>query len=187
MQLSEPLIRLFDIPVASLADALPDAAAPVWDIDKFRQTKHEVHRHTHSIVFESLRNGWVPGQQIVIEKQDYAPPVLAEAAYTCARKIEAYYSGKIVRLVLAELAPRGVIVVHRDHGAGLVLVHRCHLPVVTNPDVQFFIDMIPHRLEAGVAYEFDNTRRHSVENNSDERRIHLLCDVMPAALAGGAR
>ena len=183
MRLSEPLIRLFDIPVDDLAQALPDATDPVWDIDKFRQTKHEVHRHTRSIVFESLRNGWVPGQPRIVEQQNYAPQALATIAYAYADKIAAHYSGKIVRLVLAELAPRGTIVVHRDHGAGLTLVHRCHLPVITNPDVQFFIDMTPHHLQAGVAYEFDNTRRHSVENNSDERRIHLLCDVMPAALA----
>jgi hypothetical protein len=186
MQLSQPLVRLFDLPVDDLAAAMPDAGDPVWDIDKFRQTRHEVHRFTRSIIFCAMENGWVPGQKAVIRRENHAPPQLAGKVQACADRIAAHYSGTITRLVLAELAPQGVIAVHRDHGAGLTLVHRCHLPVVTNPGVQFFIDMIPHRLEAGTAYEFDNTRRHSVENHSAERRIHLLCDVMPAGLAADA-
>jgi hypothetical protein len=186
MQLPEPLIRLFDIPVDALARAMPEAASPLWDIDKFRQATHEVHRNTRSIVFESILSGWLPGQKAVIERQNYAPPELTRLAYACAGLFAAHRGGKVVRLLLAELAPRGVITVHRDKGAALTEVHRCHLPIITNKGVQFFIDMIPHMLETGTGYEFDNTRRHSVENNSDERRIHLLCDVMPAALADSA-
>ncbi len=93
------------------------------------------------------------------------------------------YRGRIIRLLLAELAPHGKIAPHRDGGAGTVLVHRLHVPVLTDPEVKFYIDEIPHMLEAGVAYEFDNTRRHAVENESDRPRIHLMCDIH-AGVAG---
>jgi aspartyl/asparaginyl beta-hydroxylase (cupin superfamily) len=31
----------------------------------------------------------------------------------------------------------------------------------------------------GIWYEFDNTRSHSVENNSNDDRIHLMLDIIP--------
>jgi hypothetical protein len=182
MRLQERIIRLFDMPIDDIARTMPDASSPLWNIDRLRQSKHEVHRQTRSIVFEWLDNAWQVGQHATIQRQSYAPPELARPVYACAEKLAAHYSGKIVRLVLAELAPRGRIAVHRDFGAGLIEVHRCHIPVITNTAVLFYIDMIPHYLEPGIAYEFDNTRRHEVDNRSDARRIHLLCDIMPAAL-----
>lgn len=34
-------------------------------------------------------------------------------------------------------------------------------------------------LEPGIAYELDNTRRHSVRNARETRRVHLICDILP--------
>jgi hypothetical protein len=181
MKLPARLVRLFDCPVDDILAVLPPSAAALWDLNRHRQEKHAVHRATRSIIFDWIDDRWQPGQPASVQHFDH-PAGLATPVYACAERLNARIPGKIVRLMLTELAPRGRIAPHMDGGAGVVLVHRLHLPVVSNPEVKFFIDEIPHYLEPGVAYEFDNTRRHAVDNDSDAPRIHLMCDVLPPAL-----
>jgi hypothetical protein len=182
MKLPQRLVKLFDYKVDAIAAAMPDVSAPLWDVNPHRQNKHQVHRQTRSIIFEWIDDRWQLGQAADVQRFDCPLPALARAAYACAETLNARYRGKVVRLMLTELVPRGKISPHADFGAGVTLVHRCHVPVVSNREVQFFIDDIPHYLEPGVAYEFDNTRRHAVDNNSDTPRIHLMCDILPASL-----
>ncbi|HXC55867.1 MAG TPA: aspartyl/asparaginyl beta-hydroxylase domain-containing protein [Rhizomicrobium sp.] len=182
MKLAEPLVRLFDCPVGDVLAAMPDLSSPLWDANPHRQTKHQVHRETRSIIFEWIGDAWQPGQKSDVVRTDCGLPHLTDAVYACAARLNARYRGKIVRLLLAELVPHGKISRHADHGAGVVLVHRLHVPVLTNPAVKFFIGDVPHYLEAGVAYEFDNTRPHAVDNDSAAPRIHLMCDILPATL-----
>ena len=52
MQMQERLVKLFDYPIAELLAVLPDASAPIWNLDTYRQDRHEVHRQTRSIIFE---------------------------------------------------------------------------------------------------------------------------------------
>jgi hypothetical protein len=181
MQLPERLVRLFECPVAAVLAAMPPPSAPLWDLNPYRQNRHEVHRETRSIIFEWINDGWQPGQKAMVQTTGHEL-ALTHAVYTCAEKLNALYGGKIIRLLLAELGAHAKITPHKDRGAGVVLVHRLHLPVVSNPGVKFFIDDIPHFLEPGVAYEFDNTRRHGVDNDSDSPRVHLMCDILPASL-----
>jgi hypothetical protein len=39
-----------------------------------------------------------------------------------------------------------------------------------------YVDDKPYRFESGTAWYFDATAFHSVENNSDQDRIHLVVD-----------
>jgi hypothetical protein len=183
MKLSAPLIRLFDCPVDAIASALPDTFSAVWDADRSRQTTYPVHRTTRSIIFEWLDNDWRVGGPVNVKKHAYAPAELSDAVYGCAELLAlSYPGGRLIRMALAELPPRARIPSHVDNGIGVTAMHRCHVPVVTNRNVHFYIDRVSYYLERGVAYEFDNTRLHAVDNRSDEPRIHLLCDFMPASL-----
>jgi hypothetical protein len=183
VKLAVPLIRLLECPVEEIEAALPSASSDVWEIDRSRQSTYPVHRATRSILFEWLDNDWQVGLPARVRRHDYAPRTLCEAAYACAASMAPRYPGaKLVRMTLAEMPPRSKIPAHVDNGVGVTAMHRCHLPIVTNKDVHFYIDRVSHYLERGVAYEFDNTRLHAVDNQSDERRVHLLCDFLPAAL-----
>jgi hypothetical protein len=182
MRLPERLVHLFPYPTPQIERHLPPAASPVWDMEGGRQNVHNVHRFTRSIVFEWLDSDWTVGKPVVVKHLDYAPAELVEPVYRCANILQEHFGGKIVKLMLAELAPGGHVAVHRDAPPSLTEVHRCHVPVLTNPDVIFFIEKVPHYLEPGNAYEFDNTRFHSVWNRSATRRVHLLCDIMPPEL-----
>jgi aspartyl/asparaginyl beta-hydroxylase (cupin superfamily) len=99
-----------------------------------------------------------------------------------AAALEKRLNGKVAKLMLAELAPGGEVTAHKDARPALVMVHRCHLPILTNKDVSFFVDGRDYYLEPGIAYEFDNTRLHAVHNRSATRRVHLMCDIMPSEL-----
>jgi hypothetical protein len=181
MRLSEPLVHLFDFSVDEILEHLPGATAPEWEQDPLRQKTFAVHRRTRSILFEWLDNNWQPGMPVTVQSFRYTSTDLLSAVSKAASLIAEKYSGSVVKLMLAELAVGGEIPVHYDSVPALMNVHRCHLPVRTNENVKFFIDYRPFYLKTGSVYEFDNTRWHSVSNESAEPRVHLICDVMPAA------
>jgi aspartyl/asparaginyl beta-hydroxylase (cupin superfamily) len=179
MQLDVPLKELFDCSVAQLKTALPPPSDKLWDVAEDRRNKHAVHNETRSIVFKWLDNGWTPGTSPIVADFDYAPKALARHANAFASKVVAHFGGRVVKLMLAELRPGASIVPHRDVAPALHMAHRCHLPIVTNASVDFSIDGVAYQLKAGKAYEFDNTRVHSVANRGLATRVHLICDVMP--------
>jgi aspartyl/asparaginyl beta-hydroxylase (cupin superfamily) len=184
MQLASAVVKLFDHPVEGMLAALPEAASPLWEGARFRQNVYKPHSVTRSIVFDWLDNSWRPGKPFIVLRADYLPANLVAAVSPCAAALERRLNGKVAKLMLAELAPGGEVAEHRDVGPALVMVHRCHLPVVTNKDVSFLVDGEDFYLAPGIAYEFDNTRRHAVRNRSDSRRVHLICDIMPRELTG---
>jgi len=182
VKLANAVERLFDHPVDDILAAMPEASAPLWDVAQFRQKMFKAHSVTRSIVFNWLDNNWHPGQPFIVLRADYLPAQLVSAASVFAAALEKRLNGKVAKLLLAELAPGGKVTEHKDAGPALVMVHRCHLPIVTNKDVSFFVDGKDYYLEPGIAYEFDNTRPHAVHNRSDTRRVHLMCDIMPSGL-----
>jgi hypothetical protein len=179
MQLDVPLKELFDCSVTQLRTALPPPQDKLWDVAEDRRNKHFVHSETRSIVFKWLDNAWIPGTSPIVADYDYAPKPLVRHANAFASKVAALYGGRVVKLMLAELRPGATIVAHRDVAPALHMSHRCHLPIVTNASVDFSIDGVAYKLKAGKAYEFDNTRLHSVANRGLATRVHLICDVMP--------
>jgi len=184
MKLSVPLRRVFDYPIADILANLPDTASAVWEADRNRQKNFEVQKDTRTILFKWLDNVWTPGMTPEIDDYDYAPPELIRAVHSYADALaDQFPSGRVVKLFLTELKAGGVIQPHTDKAAALHAVHRCHLPIVTTDQVDFFIERVPYHLEAGVAYEFDNTRFHAVRNRGDQNRVHLICDIMPESIA----
>jgi len=180
MKLPEALIPLCVCPVDAVRASLPDADDPIWDRAPFRRNKYAVHSATRSVVFDWLDNAWAPGTPPLILHAHYVPPALAHAVYDCAGRLLARRPGVIAKLMLAELAAGAAIDPHVDVRPALTHVHRCHLAIVSDPRVAFRIEADAYYLEPGVAYEFDNTRRHGVTNASPHRRVHLICDILPA-------
>lgn len=54
---------------------------------------------------------------------------------------------------------------------------RIHIPIITNPDVVFYCGDSHVHMAAGEAWIFDSWKRHSVENNSNQFRVHLVIDT----------
>ncbi|HKX91109.1 MAG TPA: aspartyl/asparaginyl beta-hydroxylase domain-containing protein [Sphingomicrobium sp.] len=55
---------------------------------------------------------------------------------------------------------------------------RIHIPVITNPKVLFTCGDETIHMAAGECWIFDSFRFHRVENNWNERRIHLVLDTV---------
>lgn len=53
---------------------------------------------------------------------------------------------------------------------------RFHLPIVTNPGVQFMMDGQAYAMKEGWVYLFNQVCLHGVENRGDALRIHLIFD-----------
>lgn len=81
-------------------------------------------------------------------------------------------SARILRLgVGAEIKP------HRDHELGYEDGNfRLHIPIITNPDVQFILDGDALIMSPGDCWYTNVNYVHSVKNSGDHDRIHLVID-----------
>ena len=84
------------------------------------------------------------------------------------------------KAMFAKLKAGGEIPEHTDAAVALRMVHRVHIPIVTNDQVHFFIDGVDHKFGEGEMIELDNTRFHAVKNDSPVDRIHLIVDYYHA-------
>jgi hypothetical protein len=86
----------------------------------------------------------------------------------------------VLKVRLMQLEPHRVITEHVDmfNGEKARLVRRFHIPILTNPKIAFFVNRKRYYLEPGQLYHLDVSQFHSVENNSDLNRVHLVFDVM---------
>lgn len=84
------------------------------------------------------------------------------------------FSSGVVRLLFL---PAGkVIGSHRDKNSWVNGYVRLHLPIVTHKDVTMIIDGQKQFMAAGELWFGDFSKLHSVENNSDITRVHMVID-----------
>jgi hypothetical protein len=89
-----------------------------------------------------------------------------------------YENPVVIKLMFAKLLPRAEISTHIDKSEILRIVQRIHIPLVTNSDVTVTINNKKYKMETGKIYNFNNTLSHSVVNNSDMERVHLIIDYV---------
>ena len=85
----------------------------------------------------------------------------------------------VVNCLLAKLPSKERIIPHKDSGIHLLLTNRIHLPIKTNPNVKFYIEGKAYEFAAGRCFELSNEKQHSVQNLSNEDRVHLIVDILP--------
>jgi hypothetical protein len=90
---------------------------------------------------------------------------------------EKFGSGFIIRAILVNLKANCNIPGHIDTGISLTISNRTHIPIITNDNVLFEVDNEIKQLKEGEIWEIDNTNKsHSVVNNSNQDRVHLIVD-----------
>ncbi len=167
------------IDVAPIRAYLATKTAAEWLENSLRQKQFAVHKDTQSLVLKWCENTStdtpVETSRHFAECEHLLAPVLAQiqADYQYAKPV-------IRKAMFAKLRAGGEIVCHVDGSVALRMVHRIHIPIVTNPGVHFYIDDIDHNFKEGEIVEFDNTRYHAVKNDSGEDRIHLIIDYYHA-------
>ena len=86
---------------------------------------------------------------------------------------------------LMRLTPGSIIKEHRDHALEAECgVARLHIPVVTNPAVDFRLNGVRVMLDAGSVWYLRLSDPHSVANRGDADRVHLVVDCAVNAWLG---
>jgi|TARA_R110000803_G_scaffold201227_1_gene265950 aspartyl/asparaginyl beta-hydroxylase (cupin superfamily) len=144
-----------------------------WDKYQHRQKTYEVHRQTKTIplIFdEDFR------EENLTYHEDY---------YKFKKNIETVKKvfdrklgkGYIVRAILVNLLSNSKINEHMDSGYSLESCNRIHIPIITNNEVYFTVGGERKNLKDGEMWQINNNNKmHSVENNSNQDRIHLITD-----------
>lgn len=80
---------------------------------------------------------------------------------------------------LLKLAAGARIREHKDYNLGYEDGEvRLHVPIVTHPDVAFFLSGTRVVLQPGECWYLDFNKPHRVENPSDTDRVHLVMDCV---------
>ncbi len=165
---------LGELDVSALANAVSNIPASVWDTENsHKPNKFEALDKTQHIVFRFVKT-------VQDHKHSYDLPLWAAWADKImpvmeeATKSYGYKRAIYPRVMLAKMDPGGVIHPHVDAGPAAGFPHKIHVPLQTNPQVQFFVEPNYYHFEVGKAYEVNNRVTHAVKNEGETSRIHLI-------------
>ena len=153
-----------------------------WAEEDFRQKKFEVHRDTQTIplLFNDDSAKLTP---ILLPRYSGFANILAPLF----QQMGCYFNnpdksqvsstgGYPVSVLFVKLLPGGKITPHMDSGFSLTHSHRVHIPLLTNDETHFTVGESTVNMLEGEIWEINNRRLHSVSNNSEAERIHLIID-----------
>ena len=158
-----------------LISVLPDVD---WFENTLRQVSFNAHQKTNTIFLTNTAQT-KPWNGIDSLNTKISNPFLFNLAKPIIEELEKRFDSKVARSMLIRLPAGEKILPHPDSGHYLMSVHRCHIPVQTNPDVLFTVGSTTINMKVGQGYEINNSKWHRVENNGTTDRMHLLVDLMP--------
>jgi hypothetical protein len=171
-------------PVKALVESLTEQE---WDAESIRQQRYEVHKDTQLVplVHDYDFRHTQPTRRPALQKfGGVIRPILAITAdfYDSSSKgrelTQKYGVGYFIRANLVRLRPGGEIAEHRDQNFSLTHAHRVHVPIITNDRVWFTVGSETLNIPEGEIYEINNRRTHSVRNEGDAPRVHLILDYV---------
>ena len=123
----------------------------------------------------------------------YSDPTAAEfvdgsllAATPYFRAVLAEFQCPLNAVRLMRLTPGSVIKPHRDHDlAAEQGMARLHIPITTNPHVEFLLNGTPVTMAPGEAWYLRLKDTHSVVNRGTSDRVHLVIDAQVDDWLGG--
>lgn len=166
--------RLGRVDVEMLKEAVLALPEAIWEAENAtKPNRFGALDDTRHIVFRFVSNffDWRESYERPLwrEWKPLLEPVLAAATAPYC-----YARGAFPRVMLARMAPGGVIHPHRDENPAAKWPHKIHVPLQTNDEVTFHVDGVGYRLEEGEAVEVNNMGVHAVENCGSTDRIHLI-------------
>lgn len=173
------------VDVLSLKNNVIQLNDKIWEEHQFRQKNAKTHKKTKTIELmwdldslNSLEKGTITENFKLLDIPNFL------------KKIKNFYelkygNGEFVRVLIVKLEKKSKITPHVDSGIGLIMAKRTHIPIITNANVIFIVGGEEKNMKEGEIWEIDNQSVHSVENNSDIDRIHLIIDYLPSVLKKG--
>ena len=103
-------------------------------------------------------------------------PFLQEAPYL--QEVLTSFRCPLRSVRLMRLSPGSEIKEHRDHDLSAELGQvRIHVPITTNPNVEFLLNGTPVRMEPGSCWYLRLADPHAVKNRGTTDRVHLVIDA----------
>ena len=179
MHFSGQIKNLQNLDITQLKEKVLSLPEEIWEQDKRRQEKFEVHYQTQSILLYFCECEHWPKLSVTQEPDWESFKTIVNPIMDSV--IEQHYQpgGKVIRAVFAKLLAGSVIKPHTDAHPSFKLGHRIHIPITTNDRVRFTIDGKPHHLSVGKVYEINNQLPHSVMNKGKQDRITFIFDYVP--------
>ena len=173
--------------VQAIAEHIKDFKSE-WLEDTFLRDNYTVFEETYNYHICDVAN---PGQsdepyQIKFVANDKK---LIELTKPIFEKLEFIFDGKHSMALYANLPPGKKVPLHTDHlenkvftGEGdnyLKLIHRIHIPIITNPGVFFKILGEKKHMKVGECWDINQNVLHEIWNEGTSNRIHLIVDMFP--------
>ena len=168
--------ELFEHDITQLKEKVLSISEDNWFKFEKRNESFIEHNSTHSICLYSEAE---EGDEVYSEKiknEEFLKLFGDDLKALNEKYLNKYKSGRMSRILLARLDEFSKIPSHNDSGIHLNYCRRTHIPIVTNDDVEFYVNNKQYRFKENMVYEFDNTKKHAVYNNSDHKRIHMIVD-----------
>lgn len=166
--------RLGPVNITALREAVSAIPEAVWNAENgSKPNRFSALDATRHIVFRFVSN-WIDW------RDSYDRPLwpewkaLLEPVLAAATTPYGYLRGAYPRVMLARMAPGGIIHPHRDENPAAKWPHKIHVPIQTNPDVTFYVDGIGYHMPEGEAVEVNNMGNHAVANRGQTDRVHLI-------------
>ena len=165
-----------NIDVSVIKDKLLEVGEEIWLEHTLRQTQFNAHRETQTVELmwdiDSLPNN----TQGKIHSNFYNFNIESLLVDLKPMYKELYGEGEFIRVLLVKLKKHSSIYPHEDYGDSLVTCRRTHIAVITNPLVTFIVGGEEKNMKEGEIWEINNSVTHSVENTSDQDRVHFIID-----------
>lgn len=166
--------ELGPVDVAALTAEVLRIPESIWDAENDEKpNKFETLSNTRHIVFrfvDSTRHwGKSHDRKLWSEWKDRLLPIMRKAVEPYG-----YLNAEFPRVMLARMAPGGVIHPHIDGNPAALWPHKIHVPLLTNDQVVFFVNDVGYHFKVGEAYEVNNLGKHAVRNDGQTDRIHLI-------------
>jgi hypothetical protein len=173
----EPTVPLGKVDCQVLTDKVMSLQEDAWKVDARRQRDFDVHAQTQSIIL-LFCDGW---PEVTVTQGNGWELLAAEAEPVMEQVLKKHYvaGGKILRAMVTRLGSGCRIARHKDAHPSFSVAHRIHVPLVTNPEVEFMVgpERVPPR--AHYAFELNNLMFHQVTNRGNSARIHFIFDYAP--------
>jgi hypothetical protein len=154
----------------------------LWFTDVSRQKNYFVHKQTQSLINTDVSIFYKSGEPFVVKESNVIPYHIKKQIWTIINDLETRFNGRVAKSIFARLNSNCFIQEHSDNFEYLRMVHRFHIPILTNKNVIFKVGDQSLNMKEGECYEVDVSLLHSVYNNGNSPRIHLIIDIMPNEL-----
>jgi hypothetical protein len=150
-----------------------------WFLDTSRQEESRYHSKTKMFQVRFFPYFWSPGQGGSFEEVNSLKNKKAILELNSLFKmLEDHYGGKVLRCEIINMDPNSDIKPHVDAFEFCHYARRVHIPLITNKNVFFTVLNNTVNMEVGKWYEINNELPHSVKNESNQNRVHIICDIL---------